>query len=325
MADVLKLCDRITKLCKRNVLLCVCIMLLCACTTARPTTFKRLSYPMPVSHLRVDGMEVAFSDVGVGEPTLLLIHGLGSYMPVWQRNLPALSRAHRVVAIDLPGYGKSSKANYDYSMRFFARVVERVIDELQLQRVVLVGHSMGGQIALTHALRYPGRAEALVLVDPAGFERFGKGEGAWLAAAVDKEFVKATPPEAVYANVAANFWSMPPEARFMVDDRLRIAGGEELDAYAYAVARSVWSMVHEPVVDRLAEVQVPALVVFGADDGLIPNPLLHGGSTRAVAEEGTARLAHGRLVIVPRAGHMVQFERPAEFDAAVLAFLKEVP
>jgi pimeloyl-ACP methyl ester carboxylesterase len=184
---------------------------------------------------------------------------------------------------------------------------------------------MGGQIALTHALKYPGRAERLVLVDPAGFERFGRGEGEWLAEAVNKDYVAHTPAEAVYANVAANFYSMPKEARFMVDDRLRVIGGPDFDAYTYAVARSVYAMIHEPVIDRLSRIEVPVLVVFGENDGLIPNPVLHGGSTRAVAEAGTRRLPHGRLVMIPRAGHMVQFERPVEFDRAVLEFLKEAP
>jgi pimeloyl-ACP methyl ester carboxylesterase len=310
-------------------LMCVCTILLCNCTMPDQASFKKLSYPMPVSHVAVDGVEVAFSDVGVPKdkdsPTLLLIHGLGSYMPVWQRNLDELAAEHRVVAIDLPGYGKSAKANYDYSMAFYARVVDGLIETLGLKHVVLVGHSMGGQIALTHALKYPGKAERLVLVAPAGFERFGRGEGAWLAGAVDKDYVARTPAEAIYANVAANFYTMPPEARFMVDDRMRVIGGPDFEAYSYAVARSVYAMVHEPVIDRLSAIAVPALVVFGEDDGLIPNPILHGGSTRAVAEEGTRRLPRGRLVMVPRAGHMVQFERPADFDAVLLEFLKEAP
>jgi pimeloyl-ACP methyl ester carboxylesterase len=308
-----------------TIMLCVCTFMGSGCAIPEPTSFKRLSYPMPVSHVVVDGVEVAFSDVGVGEPALLLIHGLGSYMPVWQRNLPALAAEHRVVSIDLPGYGKSAKANFEYSMAFYARIVDGVIERLGLCHVVLVGHSMGGQIALTHALRYPGKAEGLVLVAPAGFERFGKGEGSWLAEAVDKDYVARTPTEAVYTNVAANFYRMPDEARFMVDDRLRVIGGPDFEAYSYAVARSVYAMVHEPVLDRLGAIRVPALVVFGEDDGLIPNPVLHGGNTRAVAEEGTRRLPHGRLVMVPRAGHMVQFERPAEVDAALLAFLREIP
>jgi pimeloyl-ACP methyl ester carboxylesterase len=302
----------------------VVLALVAGCAYPTPVSWKKLRYPMPVAHIDLGGqLNVAISDVGDGEPTLVLIHGLGSYMPVWSRNLGELSRSHRVVAIDLPGYGKSSKANFDYSMKFYADVVQAVIEALQLKHVVLVGHSMGGQIALTHALRYPGRAEKLVLVAPAGFERFGKGEGSWLASAVEKDLVKLTPPEAVWANVAANFYSMPDEAKFMAVDRLRVIGGPDFDAYAYAVSRSVFAMVHEPVFDRLHEIRVPALIVFGADDGLIPNPYLHGGSTRSVAEAGKQALPDARLVMIPRAGHMVQVERPAEFDAAVLGFLQQ--
>lgn len=314
----------------RTLVLVVALVGAAGCAkVGAPTSFRKLSYPMPVSHVVVDGVEVAFSDVGVpdrrDEPALLLIHGLASYMPVWQRNLDALAQHHRVVAIDLPGYGKSSKANYDYSMAFYARIVDGVIDALGLRRVVLVGHSMGGQIALTHALKFPGKAERLVLIAPAGLERFGRGEGSWLAEAVDKDYVAKTPPEAVYGNVAVNFYSMPKEARFMVDDRLRIIGGPDFDAFTYAVARSVYAMVHEPVIDKLSQIQVPVLVIFGEDDALIPNPVLHGGTTRAVAEGGTRLLPRGRLVMIPRAGHMVQFERPVEVDAALLEFLKEAP
>jgi pimeloyl-ACP methyl ester carboxylesterase len=286
-------------------------------------SFSSLAYPAPVSRLQIEGISVAFTDVGQGEPALLLIHGLGSYLPVWQRNLDALSREHRVVAIDLPGYGKSSKANYEYSMAFYARVVDRVIEALHLSRVVLVGHSMGGQIAMTHALLRPGRAEALVLAAPAGFERFGPGEGAWLAEAVDKDYVARSAPEAIYANVAVNFSRMPAEARFMVDDRLRVIGGPDFLAYAYAVARSVYAMIHEPVADRLPSIQVPVLVVFGEEDRMIPNPILHGGSTRAVAESGVRQLPRARLVLIPHAGHMLQFERPDVFNRAVLEFLTQ--
>ena len=105
-------------------------------------SFRQLDYPLATRYLDLDGIEVAYSEAGQGEVTLLLIHGLGSYLPVWSRNLPALARGHHVVAIDLPGYGRSSKANYRYSMRFFAEVVQAVIDRLHLGRVILVGHSM---------------------------------------------------------------------------------------------------------------------------------------------------------------------------------------
>jgi pimeloyl-ACP methyl ester carboxylesterase len=300
------------------------ISLSLAATGCHPKTgfaFRQLQYPVATRYLDVDGVEVAYSEMGEGEPALLLIHGLGSYLPVWSRNLAALSRQHRVVAIDLPGYGRSSKANYRYSMRFFAQVVQAVIERLHLEHVVLVGHSMGGQIAMTHALRYPGRAEALVLVAPAGFEKFEPGEGGWLGDAVSKEFVMLTPLDGIHANLASNFSRMDSSAQFMADDRVRIIGGPDFDAYAYAVSRSVYAMIHEPVLDRLPEIRVPVLVTFGADDALIPNPILHGGDTRKLAEKAVSKMPCAQLFMIPRAGHMVQFEQPRIWNQAVLEFL----
>jgi len=81
----------------------------------------------------------------------------------------------------------------------------------------------------------------------------------------------------------------------------------------------------EPAPEELAPPRGTFLVVFGEDDGLIFSWFLHGGTTRGVAEGGTRLLPRGRLVMIPRAGHMVQFERPVDFDAALLEFLKEAP
>jgi pimeloyl-ACP methyl ester carboxylesterase len=257
--------------------------------------------------------------------TLVLIHGLASYMPAWSRNLPDLVRNHRVIAIDLPGFGKSPKKNYKYSMEFFARVVDGLLEKLGVRDPVLVGHSMGGQISMTHALLFPRKAAALVLVAPAGLETFAEGEGRWLADASTKELFKATPPEGVYANFANNFHDMPREAQFMIDDRIRVIGGPDFDAYCYAVSRAVSAMIEGPVYDRLGHIDVPILVIYGTEDGLIPNPILHGGSTRAVAEQGVARMKRAELVMIPKAGHMVQFEEPTDVDKAILDFLARHP
>jgi pimeloyl-ACP methyl ester carboxylesterase len=207
-------------------------------------------------------------------------------------------------------------------MRFFARVVERVIDKLQLAHVVLVGHSMGGQIALTHALEYPGRAEALVLVAPAGFETFNAGERAFMLENLSKEAIMATPPEQIWANLATTVaGEVPPQAEFIFRDRVQIIGGPDFDGFCYAVARSVAAMARGPVFDRLSDVRVPVLVVFGTDDRLIPNPVLHGGSTRALAEAAVKRMPNARLVMVRGAGHFVNLERPDVVNRAVLDFV----
>jgi pimeloyl-ACP methyl ester carboxylesterase len=287
-------------------------------------SFRDLDYPLETSFLDVDGIEVAYHEQGQGPITLVMVHGLGSYMPAWLNNIEGLKDQYRIIALDLPGYGRSSKANYHYSMDFFAAVVNRAIEELAPNdQVVLVGHSMGGQIAMTHALNYPGRAKALVLVSPAGLETFDKGEGGWLRDVVTAKLVKLTTPESIWRNLDHNFYDMPPEAEFMALDRIRVIGGADFADYAYANSRSVAAMIEGPVYDRLDQIKVPTLVIYGEEDWLIPNPILHGGYTVDVAEGGVARFPDAELVMIPKGGHMVQFERSQEVNQALDSFLDQ--
>lgn len=306
----------------RTLLLVAALAAGCLPAPHRGLSFRELPYPVPTRDLDVDGIDVAYSDTGHGEHTLLLIHGLNSYIPEWQENLPALAAHHRVVAIDLPGYGRSSKRNYVYSMEFFARVVERVIERLDLGHVTLVGHSMGGQIALTHALLFPRVAESLVLIAPAGFETFTPGERAFLLDQLDKRVVLYAPPETIWAGLGSTVaGDIPKNAEFFYRDRVAIVGGPDFDGFCYAVVRSMAAMARGPVFDRLPQIGVPVLVIYGTDDRLIPNPLVHGGSTRAIAEAGARRLGHARLVMVPGAGHFVNLERPDVVNREILAFV----
>lgn len=300
-------------------------LLLAGC--ARPQmglSFRQVEYPGATQQLDVDGISVAYLDVGHGDRTLFLIHGLNSYIPEWKANVAALAEKHRVVAIDLPGYGRSSKGNYVYSMAFFARVVERVIERLDLRHVTLIGHSMGGQIALTHALLFPGRAESLVLVAPAGFETFLPGERTFLIEQLSKDLIKLAPPESIWAGVATTVaGDVPRSAEFIYRDRVGIIGGPDFDGFAYAVVRSMSAMANGPVFNRLGEITAPVLVIFGTDDRLIPNPYLHGGSTRSIALAGTRRLQHGRLIMVRGAGHFVNLERSDLVNREILSFVEE--
>lgn len=287
-------------------------------------SFRDLDYPLETKLLDVDGIEVAYHEQGQGPITLVMIHGLGSYMPAWLNNIEGLKDKYRIIALDLPGYGRSSKANYHYSMAFFADVVQAALQKLAPRdQVVLMGHSMGGQIAMTHALRYPGQAKGLVLVSPAGLETFEPGEGGWLRDVVTAKLVTLTTPESIWRNLDHNFYDMPAEAEFMALDRIRVIGGADFADYAYANSRSVAAMIEGPVYAELDKIKVPTLVIYGEQDWLIPNPILHGGATVDVAQDGVARFPDARLVMIPEAGHMVQFERAPEVNQAVGEFLDQ--
>ena len=285
--------------------------------------FSQLVYPFPVKTLSLDGMQVAYVDVGRGKPTLIFLHGLGSNLHAWQPTIDGLKDRYRCIALDLPGYGKSSKGDYPYTMSFFARVVTDFMDAMNIPKAVVVGHSMGGQIALTLALDKPVRVSRLVLIAPAGLERFTQGEKRWFKRVVTTESVKHTPVQQIRVNIARNFYHMPREAEFMVEDRIALRGASDFDWYCYAVMKSVHGMLDEPVFDQLPDIQQPTLIVFGENDNLIPNPFLHGGRSRTIARIGVERIPHAQMVMIPAAGHFVHFEKPEPVNQAIVAFLSQ--
>src|SRR5918997_1990308 len=121
-------------------------------------------------NINVDGLPVRYLTGGEGSP-LVLLHALGESALDWRWVLPTLSRTHRVYAVDLPGFGYSSKPSAEYSSAFFARFVGAYLDALGLERAAMVGNSLGGLVALRLALFEPARVSALGLVASAGLGR----------------------------------------------------------------------------------------------------------------------------------------------------------
>jgi pimeloyl-ACP methyl ester carboxylesterase len=145
-----------------------------------------------------------------------------------KKNIAALKENFRCIAVDLPGYGKSDKADYAYSMTFYGEQIKSMIAKLNLQNVYLAGHSMGGQIAMVMGLRYPDLIKGLILINPAGFEEFSEGEKEWFREVMTVDLVKLTPVQTIRANVVTNFYEMPEDAEFMITDRIALRGGKGL-------------------------------------------------------------------------------------------------
>jgi len=300
---------------------------LAACSGARyagapPLPFRQLDYGMPTRTVDV-GPRVAYLDTGGDGPVLLLVHGLASNAGFWRYATPRLAAAgYRVVAVDLPGFGKSEKsAAFPYTMRFQAETVARVIEALDLGPVTYVGHSMGGQIGITLALARPDLVQRLVLAAPAGVEAFDAGEGAWLGNALSVDGIVTASEDAVRRNLALNVQRWRPEWEWLVEERVRMAKDPEMRQFAYAVTQSVRGMLSGPTTHRLGDLRVPTLVVYGRYDGLIPNPYLHPGTPRAVFERGAAAIPGARLVEIDDAGHLLQIEQPEAFVDAVVGFV----
>lgn len=282
-----------------------------------------IPYPYSTKTMTVmDNIEISYADQGSGEKVLLFMHGLGSYLPAWQKNIEELKSSYRCIAIDLPGYGKSSKGDYPYDMKFFADAVADFIKKLALESVTLVGHSMGGQISITTALYHPTLVEQLVLVAPAGFETFTEGQKQWFREVLTAKGVMLTPVETIQSNLAYNFFSFPEDAFFMIEDRIAMRSASDFEWYAYAIEKSVQGMVDQPVFDFLSELQQPCLVIFGEHDNLIPNRYLNPGKTDEVANKGAEELIDATVKMIPKAGHFVMFEKAEEVNNAIKSFSK---
>src|SRR6266568_5059866 len=113
-----------------------------------------------LSRGKLDGLEIHYTSAGQG-PVTLLIHGLGGFAESWRDTAAALASHGRVIALDLPGFGQSAKPRRAYTLDFFARAVEGLLRGLAIERVRLVGHSLGGGIAAAFALAHPERVDRL--------------------------------------------------------------------------------------------------------------------------------------------------------------------
>jgi pimeloyl-ACP methyl ester carboxylesterase len=251
--------------------------------------------------LSLDGLEVHYLEGGQGK-TVVLVHGLGSRGQDWAPLLPALVHGgFRVVAMDLPGFGATSAPkDRTYSISHQARFVESFLEALRLERVSLVGVSMGGWIAATVALDAPERVERLVLMDSAGFI---------YRPSFDMElFTPRTPAE---VDALLGLLEPRPERlpNFVKEDVVRsIAPG------AWVIERAVSSMlVGADVLDeRFSSMKPPLLLIWGRQDRITPLALgeaMHKAAPASVLE------------VFDRCGHVAFQTCAARVAPRLLSFL----
>jgi pimeloyl-ACP methyl ester carboxylesterase len=275
------------------------------------------------AHLRwvqVKGSAVNVLDIGEG-PVVVFLHGLSGCWQNWLESIPPLAADHRVVALDLPGFGESPMPADPISVSGYARIVVELLDALGVQRATVVGNSMGGFVGCEMAIRFPARVERLVLVAAAGLslrhmrhERkrglrarsenllfFGLGR---LARHTDLVVRSRRLRRALLLLVAAHPERLPGP---LILEQARGAGKP-------GFADALEAMTAYPIRDRLGEIRCPALVVWGEEDRLVP--------VRDAAEFQWL-IPGARKVLYPDTGHMVMLERPERFNADVRAFIAE--
>jgi pimeloyl-ACP methyl ester carboxylesterase len=276
---------------------------------------------MQVKTAIVHGRSVSYVEAGEG-PVLLLIHGIAGYCENWREVVEPLARHHTVIAPDLPGHGASEAGGGDYSIGALASGLRDLLLALGHERATVVGHSLGGGVAMQLAYQFPEMIERLVLVSSGGlgpevspvlraaalpgadlFISVTAGAGQRVGSVLGRGFAAiGLRPNADVAEVARGYASLEdPARRAAFLDTLR------------AVVGTRGQRVHAGDRLYLAEA-VPVLIVWGARDSIIP--VRHG-------EDAHRAIPGSRLEVFEDVGHMPQLEAPGRFIAVLERFLRE--
>ncbi len=275
-------------------------------------------FPRP-HRIVAGGIDTFYLEAGVGPPVVLL-HGLGAMAASMLPTMMALSGDHRVVAVDLPGFGESSKPVRAYHAGFFAKWVPDLLDQLGIERAHFVGNSMGGRISLEVALRFPERVDRLALFAPAmAFRRFRQFVPFVKMARPELGAFPVPVPRSLVMGVLQQIFSrsdrVPPSwYEAAVDEFLRVFSDARARVAFYSAARQIYlddPFGEEGFWNRLRELTRPALFLWGDRDILVP-----AGFARHVE----TAVPEAVSIVLDDCGHVPQFEAPDVTHAHVRRF-----
>lgn len=271
--------------------------------------------------LPVSGISLHFYDTGQDtKPSVLLVHGLGDEADTWRRVLPLIQNDYRVIAPDLPGFGRSDSGKYPYTVPFFAGVMLELLDFLAIPRITLVGHSTGAVIAHAIALEHPERVDRLILIGGSLVSKENPlnlglllflipGVGEWMYNRLRKD------PQAAYRSLEPYYnrlEDLPQADRDFLYQRVneRVwSSGQRVGFLATLRGLASWLPAQQKgLPGRLRGWNIPTTIIWGENDRIVPI-----ANARALAE----MLPSARMVIVPQAGHNVQQEKPEAVAEAV--------
>jgi pimeloyl-ACP methyl ester carboxylesterase len=276
----------------------------------------------PYEEIELHGHTVGFQAAGEG-PLLVLLHGITSTSDAWRDVLPELAKRYTVVAPDLLGHGRSAKPRGDYSLGAYAAGVRDLLAVLDFERGTIVGHSLGGGIALQFAYLFPERVDRLALVNSGGL---GKEVHPLLRAAT-------LPGSEWVLPLMAREWSVKAgDAVRSVAAKVGLEAGPDMAEFARGYA----SLIHEgardaflhtmrsvidaggqriSALDRLYLAdQIPTLLMWGDADPIIP--VEHGRRAHEI-------IPHSRYVEIEGSGHWPMLDAPLRFVAELTSFIEE--
>jgi pimeloyl-ACP methyl ester carboxylesterase len=308
-------------------------------TPAYNATLEGFTYPFEVKTFKFESqgqtLEMAYMDVSEKtkpRATVLLLHGKNFSGYYWQNIAEALlARGYRVLMPDQIGFGKSSKPDYyQYSFAALARNTKALLQALEINQVIVVGHSMGGMLATKFSKYYPDIAEQLILINPIGLEDYltyvnYQDSSVFLAAELKKtaESIRAYQQKNYYDGK----WSEQYEA--LIQSHIGQLKHPDYPRVAFNNALTYNPIFAEPIVADLPELSLPITLIIGTRDRTGPGRAFKKpgltyqlGQYQLLGKQVTKSLQNGRLIELEGLGHMPQFEDWQRFAEVFLPLFK---
>lgn len=291
-------------------------------------TLSNVKYPYPVQYLTVNtegqSIQMAYMDIMPGKPngkTAMLFHGknFGGYY--WTNVINALTaKGYRVVVPDQVGFGKSDKAFIHYSFHLLARFNKKLLDTLGVNKVTLLGHSMGGMLATRFTLMYPDKVDKLLLEDPIGLEDY-RTFVPYIS--IDQQYqteLKTTYESVKKYYTDSYFVSWKPEYEYLV--KIGAGPSKSVNFARYAkVAALTYTMIYEqPVYYEFSLLKVPTVLFIGNQDKTIigkallsPEAKAQHGQYKLLGPATAKKIPNSKLVAFDNCGHIPHVEIPKKF------------
>jgi pimeloyl-ACP methyl ester carboxylesterase len=286
--------------------------------TAHPD-WRTIDWLSHLHQLEIDGRPVNYVDIGAGErEPIVFVHGLGGQWQNWLENLPRAAQERRVIALDLPGHGLSPMPRDQITIPGYGRTVQALCDRLGLSHVDIVGNSMGGYIGAEVAIQFPQRVDQLLLVSAAGIT------SADLAHAPIMTLGRVAAAIATHTAAQDRQLAARPKARhlsllFVARHPSRLKPDLAYEGFFKGTGKpgftdALRASLNYDFRDRLPEIGVPTLIVWGEKDSIIPVK---------DAQEFERLIPDSRKVVMKDTGHVSMAERPETFNDLMMEFLAE--
>ncbi|HEY8638859.1 MAG TPA: alpha/beta hydrolase [Solirubrobacteraceae bacterium] len=275
--------------------------------------------------VEVAGRPVNVIELGSGPP-ILFVHGHSGAWQNWLEQLPGLAGRHRVIAVDLPGFGSSPMPIEPVSMSLYARICDGLLDAMGVGAATVVGNSMGGFVGAEMAIQMPARVERLALVSAAGVAKSYMGSPTWFMSRYSERVLRLLSPLLIAPDKRVR--------RMVRRPRMRSASLKMVAAHPEELSPAIiWEMLvrsgRKPAApaaaaaiadydfrDRLPDIACPTLIVWGANDRVVPP---------SSADEFERLIGDTRKVVFEDTGHVPMIERPERFNRLLDDFLAERP